>query len=605
MLIHAIATHNFMALGNVYIDMKGAPVHLFCGPNESGKSSLKDALQVAFMGTSPRIQYKKDHGQLVTDGFRKGQVKVFFSAERGAEMQEIRRNVDAEGAIHPKDFKFDDFSTACLQFVMQVRSFAEAKEDDRRRLLSELLSIKMSREDTLKRMKVDYGVADSYAAAVSPMLRSGFDAALKDATSKRSNARSSWEGATGERWGDEKVKAWTPADEGDLKLVTKEELDAARAALAECDAKIEGLVGAIASSQSSHGVSAQLTTEREYLVVLKQELPAMRTRRTRMFTELNDFQAAIDDATQRLAYIEQASHVLDCPNCNSKLRLNNNELVPVSLEDADTGAGDAVNKGMHEHALATARTGLATTQKGMIELDTKIAKARAADVRIAEIDAELAKLQIPAENNGLDALKVDLEAARAERKTTSDTFNELLQANGAVDARQKRIDTAADSVTRYFEWDKVVKALSPDGVPAKILSEAIVPLNQRLEKSAALAGWPRVQLNLAMELVRDTKEEKQRPYNLLSESAQWRASALMADAIASLSGMKMLVLDRMDVLDMEGREQCMKWLAASAETDFDTIMVFATLKGKPTSDAVKGARVHWMPEVVASQSTDK
>jgi hypothetical protein len=74
----------------------------------------------------------------------------------------------------------------------------------------------------------------------------------------------------------------------------------------------------------------------------------------------------------------------------------------------------------------------------------------------------------------------------------------------------------------------------------------------------------------------------QRPYQLLSESEQWRVDAMLAEAVSHLSGLKLLVLDRMDVLVPEARNQLISWLDVLASTgEVDTALVIGTLKALP------------------------
>ena len=73
-----------------------------------------------------------------------------------------------------------------------------------------------------------------------------------------------------------------------------------------------------------------------------------------------------------------------------------------------------------------------------------------------------------------------------------------------------------------------------------------------------------------------------RDYAMLSESEKWRADAMIAEAIAHLSGVRMLVLDRFDVLDLKGREDLLVWLDILAQDgEIDTALIFGTLKGLP------------------------
>ncbi len=57
---------------------------------------------------------------------------------------------------------------------------------------------------------------------------------------------------------------------------------------------------------------------------------------------------------------------------------------------------------------------------------------------------------------------------------------------------------------------------------------------------------------------------------------------MIGAAIAELSGLRLLVLDRFDVLDAKGREDLIYWLdAMAAEGLLDTALVFGTMKALP------------------------
>lgn len=602
MKINSITTRNFMRLKSVHVDTSAAGVHLFCGPNESGKSSLKESVRIALIGTSPRVKHKKDHALLVTDGQRKGRVALKYQHEDGAEVISMHRNVDSENAVFPTDFRFDEFSVSCLNFALQIQSFADAKDEERRKLLNELFEIRMPAEKVVALLKGQYKVQESFVKHVQPLLRAGFEAAHKDAKQKMSNARGAWETATGENWGSEKVKTWVPPEDSDLVVIPPETLAKSTEYLNQIDRELERNLTEQGKLQAAGDARARLLVERDTCEQLKKDRKQFKAQRMSAVMDCQEHQSNIEDLQGRITLIRDAHKVLSCPNCDHKFHLREGELVPVDLEALDIGTGDTVNGPDLEKQLAVARNSLATRQRDIANADVSIERANNADARIAEIDAEVAKL---AEGGDLDMLKAAIDSLRQDRANSTVEHGKLVAANAQSAQRTTRIAAAEKAKNDYSEWEKCVDALAPDGIPATLLLEQIAPINKRLEESAALAGWPRVQLNAQMELVRDSKEEK-RSYALLSESAQWRAAALMADAIASLSGMKILVLDRMDVLTAgDDRAQCMKWLKSLAESDFHTIFVFATMKVKPSSDSVYGAQVHWMPDVISNQSTDK
>jgi len=84
-----------------------------------------------------------------------------------------------------------------------------------------------------------------------------------------------------------------------------------------------------------------------------------------------------------------------------------------------------------------------------------------------------------------------------------------------------------------------------------------------------------------------------RPYALLSESEQWRCDAMITEAIAHISGQQLMMLDRMDVLDLPGRGECLAWLEILAEnSEISSVIVCATLKSAPAERT--GVQVVWL-----------
>jgi hypothetical protein len=69
---------------------------------------------------------------------------------------------------------------------------------------------------------------------------------------------------------------------------------------------------------------------------------------------------------------------------------------------------------------------------------------------------------------------------------------------------------------------------------------------------------------------------------------------MLAEAIAYQSGLKLMVLDRVDVLDTIGRAQLVAWLDALVRADeLDTGLLFATMKTMPTN-LPSSTAAHWV-----------
>ena len=83
-----------------------------------------------------------------------------------------------------------------------------------------------------------------------------------------------------------------------------------------------------------------------------------------------------------------------------------------------------------------------------------------------------------------------------------------------------------------------------------------------------------------------------RPYELLSESAQFRVDVAIQVALAKLAGDPMVVIDRADVLDADGRNALFAGLLAAGVPAL-VAMTFSAKRVMPDMAAI-GGRSYWM-----------
>jgi energy-coupling factor transporter ATP-binding protein EcfA2 len=184
----------------------------------------------------------------------------------------------------------------------------------------------------------------------------------------------------------------------------------------------------------------------------------------------------------------------------------------------------------------------------------------------------------------------EIEQAQAAMEVAENTrqfmHNALVNAQGlVVQSQQARENVEAmlrqleDQETRAAEahssvdgWAKLAELFSPDSIPKQFLEPVVEEFNSRLAWSASKTGWPQTAINGEGNVLVGN-----RPYPLCSESEKWRADAMIAEALSHLSGMKLLVLDRVDVLAPKHRPSLIEWCM---ESDAQCLL-FATLKQKP------------------------
>ena len=102
------------------------------------------------------------------------------------------------------------------------------------------------------------------------------------------------------------------------------------------------------------------------------------------------------------------------------------------------------------------------------------------------------------------------------------------------------------TIARYTD---IARALGPEGVRAKMLAAGLGKLNAGLKAIANESKWP-------LTLVADNGSISigDRPALMCSESERWRAQAAVQLTLGAITGSKVVVLDRGDLLDATNRQ---------------------------------------------------
>lgn len=578
------------------------PVALFAGSNGAGKSSLQEAIRMALTGETVRVDLKKEYGALVTDGQESGFVEV--------------ATADAEYSVVLPSGKGIHCESATLPFVLDAQRFARMDDKERRSFLYGLMGVKMDFGSIIGRM-VDGGCDAKKVEQIGPFLRAGFDAAQKEAAGKARDAKASWKTATGgETWGKDKAPKWQPeplpadAEKASTRYenaVTKRK---------EVDAEL---------SKAQQELGAAKAEQRR-----QHELEARRLELHEEAGKIERIQARINHDTADLAAWEEkvaatrekAGAVPVNPKAPGEFLLRG--LASVT-DDFLTIANN--NPGQFDESLINrASTHLAEYKKlhgwphsSQEQTATEAAAKAEAIAKLPEYENALALLQRSVANG-----KRDLEAAQRAAEQLKELGEQVMPDTSAAEAkvaeltekrngwqadadkyrevadkyarRQALIEQVAKLHQDVLDWTLIADALAPDGIPGELLAEALDPINEHLRLSAANAEWEPAQINADM-----TITYGERAYGLISESEKWRADAMIAEAVSFLAGVKLLVLDRFDVLDLKGREDLLFWLDGMAtDGEIDTALVFGTLKALPALNFAT-IEAHWIDNGAAGQ----
>lgn len=561
-----------------------APVNLFCGPNAAGKSSIRDAVALALTADLGRVSLKKEAGQLVSAGAQAAVCRVVDSD--GDEHQVI---IKAGGQI-TDSHKGREHDPA-LAFALDGQRFARLPADERRQFLFNLMSVKTDAKEITHRL-LGRQLDKAMVERIVPLLRSGFDAAEAEARRKVTEARGAWKAVTGEAYGSEKAKGWKAAvpayDAGELKRLGTE-VEHADVAIGSW----QQLVGKLqAEEQRRQGLRAKLPA-------LAEHAARIRSIQAKASVDEENRQAAEQDLARAVAAAGAGPRVGLVHELAQALRDTlffvgkDHEFrpawtAPLSAYEAEHGPIDRAASG---DAGARARLPELTAQRDLMvravaNTQRDLSAAQASKAEHERITSELAEVFDAA---ALADARHQIDTLQAQRAAAVKGLDALRSIKALADAAEEKTRQAAKHAADVLAWDAIAEQLSPSGIPGDLLREALAPIQDRLAQHAADTGWAQVRIHGDMRITAGDRD-----YRLLSESERWRCDAMLAEAITHLSGCRLLVLDRMDVLDLRGRSDLLGWLDTLADLgEIDTALVFATLKAMPAQLPVHCA-AHWI-----------
>ncbi|MGA4275623.1 AAA family ATPase [Ralstonia nicotianae] len=569
MRITHIHARNF--LGILAADISPAtPVALICGPNGAGKSSLQEAVRMALAGESVRVGLKKEYDQLLHDGAESGAIVVSVGPQSNSV---ALPSGEATNGI-PQDPR--------MPFVLDAQRFARLDVKERRTFLFELMGLKLGTDQVRERL-TKRGCDAKKIEAVLPLVRAGFDAAAKEAQDKAKADKGAWRAVTSETYGSVKAADWAAPVPASIQAA-----DVLAATVKDCEAEIAESAAVAGDLQRQLGeldaadqTRARRARQIEDLAAKAEGLSKAKASVDRATVERDDFKQKVD--AMRAAAGGNAPGVqCACPECGALLRYLAGKLE--SYEPVQADADAAARLPEYERSLSVLENALknraaerdaadgAAKQLELLRKDAAADPGDDAGELRAKIDGELQTLQ-----TAIQTVREELEAARAAQRAVADA------AEHTNKAAQHHADVAA--------WEALADALGPAGIPADLLSEALGPINDHLAAAANQSEWARVGIESDMTITADG-----RPYALLSESEKWRVDAVLAYALGQLSGLRLLVLDRADVLIGAERDRLFWWLDDLAVGgEVDTALVFMSLK-TPPGQLPEGITAYWIAD---------
>jgi len=569
MRINRIIIDNFQGARAVDLDLR-KHVALIAGPNGAGKSSIAEAVRLAMLGTPERVGLKKEFGALITDGAKVG--SALLELQDGTVGISLPKGTRSGEELLPQ--------SPALPFVLAPDRFAAATSDERRTLLFALTGTKIKPDDIERRL-VDRGCSAELVTQIKPILRSGFAAGAEHAKQEATQAKGAWKTATGEQWGSQKAEGWA----AEIPSFDQAALVAERATLAGVDAKLEQhtkALGALEQKANAYAAARDQIVARQAqaakLPALRQKLEFDQAECASLAAKIEALQAKAGSGSREGLIHELADWLYSALNF---IEAEGGGFEAYDVADAALGKyvaqyGPIDGKGDQEAVAALPKAIEARDLMARsVENDRRdIAAAEAAEAQLQ--DAAAPEAIQPAD---VEAARAKVAAVRAERKAVDDRVQALLNAKQAAAGATERTQNATRYHGEVLAWLAIGDALSPDGIPGEILSEALQPFNDKLAELAELAGWHVPAIGADMGITWAGRQ-----YRLLSESERWRVDAVIGAALAVVSGLRCLILDRFDCLDLPGRGDALGLIdALAADGNLDTILVLGTLKAAPAA----------------------
>lgn len=577
MRITNITVTNVQGLRNAALAVS-EPLLLVSGDNGAGKSSLLDAISMAFTGQPRRVSLKKELDRLVTEGAKKGEAHVAYTDAAGESQTAWMMLPGGKSVVIP-DAPF-------LPFVLEAAKFAALDGKERRKVLFDLTGAGAGAAEVARRLEAK-GADLAKFEKVKPLLRGGFPAAEAQAKEYAAESRGAWKAITGENYGSQKAETWEP--ELPPTTVTQEQIAEAAKALADLDGDLaeaqQTLGGHKANAQAAAQRQAQMSQLRDTADLLQRRQEKLGADQAR----IAEWEPKVAEA-QRAAAGEPAHDPLACPHCQGQVLMERGQLAAYVAPEkvADPEAARRLTE--YQGYLQSAQRAVANSQRD-------VDQSRAAAEQLANLEQQAAAVP---DFKAMENAEQAITEIRQERDKARAKHQALVEAHGAIAGREAAIADAAQHHADVVAWSLIADALAPTGIPAEILAGALDPFNELLAAQAAVATWQPVVITPEIDITYGG-----RLYGLLSESEKWRADTLLAIAIARLSGIRLVLLDRFDVLHPTARPQALKLLLALTRSgDIESAVMAGTMK-EPMAKVPAGIQQVWIQNGVISDAEEK
>lgn len=592
MKLNRLRITNVLGIEALDMDLSQAPLHLIVGENESGKSSIRDSLQVALTGQARGFKKHEDQAYLIREGAKAADIKITLADGRAITWHKTPKVAATRTGPIPED-------AVMMAILADPLHFLSLEDKARREIIfrlipglnstaeeisNKLVGLIFPGNEKIVEMKIpEYEAIDHLGKKAAT---EGFAAAETEAITRR--------------------------------RLAKRTRDDAQIQEPETKATIGGVLRILPDIQTAD-VEAGLTTirtERDKLQQKRGKVEAQADKLPELEQALASLEAGPPEAPNPDRPVEDFVKALEInrgilEKCRAKVAALTEgsdpkafpDTCPVYGVDCPSSRKVAVKgtkpQDVDPMALSLAQANLAEQEREVDLINQDLQAARAQEDayiqfqknRLALTDkiAKLKEQQAQAQDTA--AIDEQITALDARMKTgyeLLDAVREFWRKKEAADQAREKVAQADKEVALY---DALAKALAPDGIPSQLIAEALEPVNERLRFASSYL-FPEFEES-PLVLTQDLEVYRSSPYACLSKSARYRAGIAFQFVLAHLAGARLLMIDEADILDPVNRAQLIDFLLAVRQ-DFDTILVFATSDHADPSPVPDMIRVWWL-----------
>jgi energy-coupling factor transporter ATP-binding protein EcfA2 len=513
-----VSITNFRGVSRAEIDAKG--VTLIAGQNGMGKTSVLQAIAAASTGTIMPI-----------DGMNKNQAAMLVHAGTAAGEVVLDNAVGAVRVTYPDAKRTTSgIPVETTDMSAGLHSIADDDAKVRARIVSVLLKAEPAREDLSSELAKINGTPELVERVWQTIAAQGWDAAHAQAKEKGTRMKGAWEQETGERYGTKKSEAWIPKEwEGDLQSLTVAQLTEV------VKQETEWLEAAISDSAVNAAEVSRLRALAADLGTLRAELQTFVAQRNGLATTQQQIRAGLAKLPPAIQ-----PETVPCPHCGGDLAVSGGLVTVPAVLTAEE--------------LAERARAIADCEQSLKDVDAAIAQSAS---EVAALTSNVNSANLAAE--ALQKLTAK-PVAEGEHASVEDCRARVLRAQNRLAARQKweRASTLHASIGQNA---KINEILAPDGLRLTKLNAALSGFNSMAALHCQAAAWRPVEIRPDMSISYGGS-----PYAMLSESEQFRVRIILQVAFAALSGDMLLLIDRADLLDKQGRNGLFRLLASLDKT---------------------------------------